>query len=78
MSKKHYNKTRGWLLTEEQVVAVRFYLFLAGIEFKFEARRKLRDGMPKSLVLHEWRKYKEVTSLCADLGDLMPHVYVRA
>ena len=88
MSKKKYdwdakkykgcNKTRGLLLTEEQVVAVRFYLFLAGIEFKFEARRKLRDGMPKSLVLHELRKYKEVTSLCADLDELMPHVYVRA
>ena len=78
MSKKKYNATRGWLLTEEQVVAVRFYLFLAGIEFKFEARRKLRDGMPKSLVLHELRKYREVTSLCADLENLKPHAYVRA
>ena len=73
-----YNATRGWLLTEEQVVAVRFYLFLAGIEFKFEARRKLRDGMPKSLVLHELRKYREVVALYTELGNLMPHVYVRA
>ena len=73
-----YNATRGWLLTEEQVVAVRFYLFLAGIEFKFEARRKLRDGMPKSLVLHELRKYREVVALYTELGNLMPQVYVRA
>ena len=77
MSKKKYNATRGWLLTEEQVVAVRFYLFLAGIEFKFEARRKLRDGMPKSLVLHEWRKYREAAALYTDLENLLPHVYVR-
>lgn len=70
-----YNATRGWLLTEEQVAAVRFYLFLAGIEFKFEARRKLRDGMPKSLVLHEMRKYREVTALYNDLANLKPHVY---
>ena len=77
MSKKKYNATRGWLLTEEQVVAIRFYLFLAGIEFKLEARRKLRDGMPKSLVLHEWRKYREAAALYTGLENLMP-VYVRA
>lgn len=73
-----YNATRGWLLTEEQVVAVRFYLFLAGIEFKFEARRKLRDGMPKSLVLHEMRKYRDVTALYNSLANLKPYSYVRA
>ena len=88
MSKKKYdcdakkykgcNKTRGWLLTEEQMAGVRFYMYLAGLEFKFEARRKLRDGMPKSLVLHEMRKYREVTSLYDDLSKLMPHAYVRA
>lgn len=88
MSKKKYsyeygkevgcNKTRGWLLTEDQISAVRFYLYLAGLEFKFEALRKLRDGMPKSLVLHELRKYRETTALYADLGKLMPYAYVRA
>ena len=70
-----YNATRGWLLSTEQISSIRFYLFLAGIEFKFEARRKLRDGMPKSLVLHEMRKYREVTALYNDLANLKPHVY---
>ena len=69
------NKKRGWLLTEGQMAAVRFYLYLAGLEFKFEARRKLMDGMPKDIVLHEMRKYREVTSLYGDLSKLMPHVY---
>ena len=88
MSRKHYNyktgkyighnKTRGWFLTGDQIGAVRFYLYLAGLEFKFEARRKLRDGMPKSLVLHELRKYREVVALCANLNNLLPGVYVRA
>lgn len=88
MSKKKYdcdakkykgcNKTRGWLLSAEQIGAVRFYLYLAGLEFKFEARRKLMDGMPKDVVLHEMRKYREVTSLYGDLSKLMPYAYVRA
>lgn len=87
MSKKKYdfdakkykgcNKTRGWLLTEGQISLVRFYLYLAGLEFKIEARRKLMDGMPKSLVLHEMRKYREVTALYNSL-DLRPYAYVRA
>ena len=88
MSKKKYdydakkykgcNKTRGWLLPADQIALIRFYLYLAGLEFKFEARRKLMDGMPKSLVLHEMRKYREVTSLYADLSKLMPHAYEMA
>ena len=88
MSKKKYdfdakkykgcNKTRGWLLTEEQISLVRFYLYLAGLEFKMEARRKLMDGMPKSLVLNEMRKYREVTALYNDLANLKPYAYVRA
>ena len=78
MSKKKYNATRGWLLSAEQIALVRYFLILAGIEFKLEARRKLRDGMPKSLVLHEWRKYREAAALYTDLENLMPHVYVRA
>ena len=73
-----FNKTRGWLLTEEQIVAVRFYLYLAGLEFQFEARRNLRNGMPKNYVLHEMRKYREATSLYADLSKLMPNVYEMA
>ena len=85
MSKKKYsydagkyignNKTRGWLLTEEQISLVRFYLYLAGLEFKIEARRKLKDGMPKNHILHEMRKYREVTALYNALGNLKPHVY---
>lgn len=85
MSKKKYNweknkevgcnKTRGWLLTEEHIAAVRFYLSLSGFRFLLEARRNLRNGMPKSLVLHEMRKYREVTALYNDLANLKPHVY---
>ena len=88
MSKKKYdfdakkykgcNKTRGWLLTEDQIAAVRFYLYLAGVEFKFDARRKMLDGMPKSLVLHEMRKYREVTALYNSIANLKPYAYVRA
>lgn len=87
MSKKHYdyktgkykgfNTTRGWLLSDEQVAKVAYFLFLAGQRFKYEARRNLRNGMPKSLVLHEWRKYREAAALYTDLENLMPHVYVR-
>ena len=69
------NKTRGWFLTADQIVAILFYLYLAGLEFKFEARRKLMNGMPKSLVLHEMRKYREVTALYNSLANLKPHVY---
>ena len=72
-----YNATRGWLLSTKQIASVRYFLILAAIQFKLEAKRNLRNGNPKSLVMHEWRKYKEVTSLYADL-DEMPHVYVRA
>ena len=88
MSKKKYNweknkevgcnKTRGWLLTGDQIAAVRFYLYLAGLEFKFEARRKLKDGMPKSLVLHEWRKFRETQQLAEEINSHNPHAYVRA
>ena len=87
MSKKKYdfdakkykgcNKKRGWLLTEEHIAAVRFYLYLAGLEFKIEARRKLMDGMPKSLVLNEMRKYREVTALYNSIANLKPYVYER-
>lgn len=88
MSKKKYdlnakkyigcNKTRGWLLSADQIALIRFYLYLSGFEFKFKARRKMLDGMPKSLVLHEWRKYREVTALYNDLDNLKPYAYVRA
>ena len=88
MSKKKYNweknkevgcnKTHGRLLTDEQIAAVCTYLFLAGLDFKFEARRKLRNGMPKSHVLHEMRKYREVTALYNSLANLKPYSYVRA
>ena len=87
MSKKKYNyeygrevgcnKTRGWLLSVDQITLIRFYLYLAGLEFRFEARRHLRDGMPKSIVLHEMRKYREVTALYNDLGNLKPYAYER-
>ena len=72
------NKTRGWLLSSDQMAAVRFYLYLAGLEFRIEARRKMLDGMPKSLVLHEMRKYREVTALYNSIANLKPYVYVRA
>ena len=75
---KGCNKTRGLLLTEEQISSIQYYLFLAGIQFKLEAKRNLRNGDPKSITMHEWYKYKEVTSLCADLENLLPYVYVRA
>ena len=88
MSKKKYdcdakkykgcNKTHGLILSADQISLVRFYLYLAGLEFKFEARRKLMDGMPKSLVLPEMRKYREVTALYNDLANLKPYAYVRA
>ena len=88
MSKKHYNyntrkyegnnKTHGWLLSADQIALIRFYLYLAGLEFKFKARRKLRDGMPKNHVLHEMWKYREVTALYNDLDNLKPYAYVRA
>ena len=88
MSKKHYdyktgkyngfNKTIVWLLSEEQISSIRYYLFIAGLKCKFDALRRLKLGIPQHLVMHEWHKYKEVTSLCAKLGELMPHVYVRA
>ena len=88
MSKKKYNpeknrevgcnKKRGWLLSAEQISLVRFYLYLAGVEFKVDARRKMLDGMPKSLVLNEMRKYREVTAVYNDLRQSQPSVYVRA
>ena len=88
MSKKHYdyeygkevgcNTVRGWLLSASEIALIRYYLFLAGIQFKWDAKMNLRNGMPKHITMHEWRKYREVTSLCADLNELMPHVYVRA
>ena len=88
MSKKYYNyntrkyegnnKTRGWLLSADQIGAIRFYLYLAGVKFKFEARRNLMNGMSKNHVLHEMRKYREVTALYNDLNNLKPYAYVRA
>ena len=88
MSKKKYdfdakkykgcNKTHGWLLSAEQISLIRFYLYLAGLKFKFEARRKMLDCMPKSLVLNEMRKYREVTALYNDIANLKPYAYVRA
>lgn len=87
MSKKKYNwKTdkysgcntvRGWLLSAEQVAMISHYLFLAGIEFKHEARKRLRDGMPKKLILHSLRKYRETQHLAKEIHDLSPHAYVR-
>ena len=85
MSKKKYsyeygkevgcNTVRGWLLTEEQIGLVRYFLILAGIQFKFDAKKNLRNGDPKSLTMHEMRKYREVTALYNDLVNLKPHVY---
>ena len=85
MSKKKYdqnakkeigcNATRGWLLSTEQIAAVRFYLFLAGVQFLSDAKKNLRNGDPKSLTMHEMRKYREVTALYNDLANLKPHVY---
>lgn len=87
MSKKKYsydagkyvgcNKTRGWLLSADQIALIRLYLYLSGFEFQFEARRKLRNGMPKNHILHEMRKYREVTALYNDLANLKPYTYVR-
>ena len=87
MSKKKYNyeygkevgcnKTLGWLLSTEEIALVRYYLFLAGLEFKQDAKKNLRENAPKNYILHEMWKYREVTSLYADLSKLMPHVYER-
>ena len=87
MSKKKYdwdakkykgcNKTRGLLLTEEQISSIQYYLFLAVIQFKLEAKRSLRNGDPKSLTMNEWRKYRGAVALYTDLENLLPHVYVR-
>lgn len=88
MSKKHYdyktgkykgfNTTRGWLLSSEQIALVRYFLILAGIQFKLEAKRNLSNGDPKSLTMHEMRKYREVTALYNSLANLKPYSYVRA
>ena len=88
MSKKKYsydagkyigcNKTHGWLLSADQIGAVRFYMSLAGLKFLLNAKSDLSDGMPKDIVLHEMRKYREVTSLYNDLDNLKPYAYVRA
>ena len=87
MSRKHYNykrgkeigynATRGWLLSTEQIALVRYFLILAGIQFKSEAFRNLRNGDPKSLTMHEWRKYRKAVALYTELENLMPQVYVR-
>lgn len=88
MSKKKYsweankkvgcNTVRGWLLSAEEIALVKHYLFLAGLQFQWNAKINLKEGMPKGLTMHEWRKYREVTSLCACLDDIYPHAYVRA
>lgn len=87
MSKKKYdlnakkyigcNKAHGWLLSVDQISAVKYFLFLAGLKFKLDAKRKLRNGEPKN-ALHELRKYRETTALYADLEKLTPYAYVRA
>ena len=71
MSKKHYdyktgkykgfNTTRGWLLSTEQIASVRYFLILAGIQFKLEAKKNLRNGDPN----------------LTDSENLLPYVYVR-
>ena len=88
MSKKKYtyeygkevgcNTVRGWILSAEEIAAIKHYLFLAGLQFQWDAKMSLRHGMPKYIVMHEWRKYREVTSLRACLDDIYPHAYVRA
>lgn len=87
MSKKHYNyktgkykgcnKTHGWLLSVDQISGVKYFLFLAGLQFKLDAKRKLRNGEPKKFVLPELRKYRETTALYADLEKITPYAYVR-
>ena len=84
MSKKYYNyktdkykgfnTTRGWLLSTEQIALVRYFLFLAGVQFLSDAKKNLREGKPKR-TMHEMRKYREVTALYNDLANLKPHVY---
>ena len=85
MSKKKYsydagkyigcNKTCGWILSVDQIALIRFYLYLAGVQFLSEAKKNLRDGKPKHHTMHEMRKYREVTALYNDLANLKPHVY---
>ena len=72
-----YNATGGWLLSTEQIALVRYFLFLAGEQFKLEAKKNLRNGDPKSHTMREWRKYREAAALYTDLENLLPHVYVR-
>lgn len=88
MSKKKYtyeygkevgcNTVRGWLVSTEEIAAIKHYLSLAGLMFRWNAKIDLKEGMPKCLTMHEWRKYREVTALYADLDNLNPHAYVRA
>ena len=85
MSKKKYsydagkyigcNKKHGWILSAEQIVLIRFYLFLAGVQFLSDAKKNLREGKPKNHTMHEMRKYREVTALYNDLANLKPHDY---
>ena len=90
MSKKKYdckngkvvavgcNSRTGWLLTTEEIALVRYYLFLAGEEFKRDSKKNLRENAPKNYILHQWRKYREVVALYDALNNRLPYSYVRA
>ena len=88
MSKKKYNYKNGkmvgcnsrigWLLTTEEIALVRYYLFLAGLKFKRDAKKHLRENAPKNYILHQLRKYRDVVALYDALDKRLPYSYVRA
>ena len=90
MSKKKYdykngkvvavgcNSRIGWLLSTEEISLVKYYLFLARLKFKRDAKKNLRDNAPKNYILHLWRKYRDVVALYDALDNRLPYSYVRA
>ena len=72
------NSRIGWLLSAEEISLVRYYLFLVGLEFKWDAKKNLRENAPKNQILRQWRKYREVVALYDALNNRRPHYYVKA
>lgn len=88
MSKKMYNYKNGkmvgcnsrigYLLTVEEISLVKYYLFLAGLKFKRDAKKHLREQSSKNHILYQWRKYRDVVALYNAIDSRLPYSYVRA
>lgn len=88
MSKKMYNYKNdkmvgcnsriGYLLSTKEISLVKYYLFLAGLKFKRDAKKHLRENAPKTYILHQLQKYRDVVALYDALDNRLPYSYVRA